>query len=905
MRSFLFLLVLLVGSEAAFGQNGNYFLSHFSPSREKSDHLSFDLIQDDRGIIYSAGKEGIEEFDGRNWRLVPMPGVAYTLAQSNNNIFAGGLAGFGRIYYDAAQGWKYQDLAGDPSIKNIFGSVALNDRVYFINNDYLFAVSVNTGKTEFKLKAPEGTELILIFEFKGEVYVSTSTPAVWKVEGNKFSPVTLALPADQILFVEKQFNNNTYLVGTASNRLFRFDAENGVTEILVKDQAYLDSHVVSDGAWLNENVIAVGTLRGGVVFIDVITGETKEIVDYNTGLPDNEVFAILSDKRQGIWVAHSDGYTRIASNVPFRIFSHYKGLNGNLLCAQSTNGVLYVGTSVGLFMLTKEEIYDEEVYYVTKTTRVVKDQKKTEVFTPQETTAPTERQRAKRGLFGFLKKKKNDEEAEKPAVDTPTPTQKSTPSVVKTREKRTRKVLRSLDYGYKKVAGIEGKVTQLWDLHGTILAAGPSGLYQIENEQSNSITSDPVRSFAVTHNGTMVVAATYDDEVKTFQLEGQAWNQILLLDTLRTFVSFLFEDKQHDLWLCGLDAIYKAELDSGKVVDVVKIPFSNPTMAETFGMAAGSDVYVMIAGKFLKFDFGKQKFITTDSLGSSGKSLVAGNRFWYFDGHNWRSLDQKLTQAFKLEWLNLFSKLRFISPDDKNENLWAITSANELFRLSGQQVLSEQYRYPLFLKEVKNSNARVNFSTQHVELSQEEGGVTFGFIQPEYSGLQSTEYRYRVEGLQKEWSAWSALNNEISFPFLPVGDYKVMIESRNIFGEITKVDPVDVKVLPPYWKRTWFYGMEAAIFSILVLLSIQLSAMNERYRVISRLLSLLTIIMFIQLIQTAVYSFVDLASSPVMDFFIQVCVALLVLPLESVLRKFMLQAAEGRFRLRKKERPQA
>lgn len=900
------LLCLLSIVVYAYPQSGNFFLSHFSPSRDKSDYLSFDLIQDDRGIIYSAGREGIEEFDGRNWRLVPMPGVAYTLAQSKNNIFAGGLAGFGRVFYDLHQGWTYQDLAQDKSVRNIFGSLALNGDVYFINDDFLFRVSVTSGKTEVKLKAPDGADLTLLFELNGEVYVGTSAPAVWKVEGDKFTPVSLALPADQLLFVERLPDSKTYLIGTASNRLFRFDSDKGVTEVTVKDQGYLDIHVVSDGAWLNENVIAIGTLRGGVVFIDAATGETREIIDYNTGLPDNEVFAILSDKRQGIWVAHSYGYSRIASNVPFRNFSHYKGLSGNLLCAQSTNDRLYVGSSVGLFMLTKEEIYDEEVYYVTRTTRVTKNPGKKVEQVPVEEAPPTDRQRAKRGLFGFLKKEKEKEEAvKKPVPATQAPTPQPETSIVKSQEKRTRKVLRSLDYSYKRVPGIEGKVTQLWNLQGVLLAAGPSGLYLIQGEQVEAITQEPVRSFTVTHNGTMVVASTYDDEIQTFSLSGDSWERIPLLDTLHTFVSFLFEDHQHDLWLCGLDAIYKAEMDSGSLVDVVKIPFSNPSMAETFGMAAGSDVYVMIAGKFLKFDFGKQKFITTDSLGSAGKSLVAGNRFWYFDGHNWHSLDPGLTRSFKLEWLNLFPEMRYIAPDDKNENLWAITSSNELFRLSGGTAVASQYHYPLFLKDVKNTNARVNFAAHHVELSQEQGGITFEFIQPEYSGLQSTEYRYWVKGLQKDWSAWSAFNNEISFPFLPVGDYQVVIESRNIFGEVTNVTPIDFKVLPPYWKRTWFYAMEVAVFSVLVLLSIRLSALNERYRVISRLLSLLTIIMFIQLIQTAVYAYIDLTSSPVMDFFIQVLVALLVLPLESTLRKFMLQAAEGKFRLRRPARGEA
>ena len=79
----------------AFAQNGNYSLSHFNPLQERSDYLSFDLTQDDRGIIYIACKEGVEEFDGRRWRLIPTPGVTYTLAKSSAGIIAGGLEGYG------------------------------------------------------------------------------------------------------------------------------------------------------------------------------------------------------------------------------------------------------------------------------------------------------------------------------------------------------------------------------------------------------------------------------------------------------------------------------------------------------------------------------------------------------------------------------------------------------------------------------------------------------------------------------------------------------------------------------------------------------------------------------------------------------------------------------------------
>ena len=90
MKVRIFLFLYFIFSIQAIAQNGNYSLSHFNPLQERSDYLSFDLTQDDRGIIYIAGKEGVEEFDGRSWRLIPTPGVTYTLAKTTNGIVVGG-----------------------------------------------------------------------------------------------------------------------------------------------------------------------------------------------------------------------------------------------------------------------------------------------------------------------------------------------------------------------------------------------------------------------------------------------------------------------------------------------------------------------------------------------------------------------------------------------------------------------------------------------------------------------------------------------------------------------------------------------------------------------------------------------------------------------------------------------
>src|SRR5882762_8621535 len=109
-------------------------------------------------------------------------------------------------------------------------------------------------------------------------------------------------------------------------------------------------------------------------------------------------------------------------------------------------------------------------------------------------------------------------------------------------------------------------------------------------------------------------------------------------------------------------------------------------------------------------------------------------------------------------------------------------------------------------------------------------------------------------------------------------------------GKISKVEEIALKVEPLYWKRSWFYLIEVIFFGAMVFLSMRLSAGNNKYRIVSQLLSMLTVIMVIQLVQAAVNAQVSIKTSPVIDFFIQVAIALLVLLFETYLRKFMLKA---------------
>lgn len=890
MKLHLTALAIWLVAHVSIAQNGNFFLSHYSPQQENIDHFSFDIAQDKKGVVLFANKAGVLQFDGRNWVLTSSPGPIYTLAITDDNqVYAGGLAGFGRLQIVNNEE-EYTSLsANDPKAINIFQSLAIKNQVYFLSHENLFVLDAANGTLTQTIPAAPNS-FTGLFEIQGRVFIQTEDGQLMQLQGKGLIKAQLNESAGEILFAHNQHGLPGTLIGTSNDRIFLYNQDK-LSEVVLKDAEYLQSNVLVSGVRLDANTIALGTLRGGVIFVNAETGETVEIINYYTGLPDNEVYAMLSDRNNGVWVAHDYGFTRIAPFLPFRSFSHYPGLEGNLLCAYSSDNTIYVGTTLGLFKLVKDAIYTEEVYFVSKQKSGAASQ--APAVEEQQTSDKT-----RRGLFGRRKAKK--EEAKTTAATT---TKTTATASVTVKEKRTRKILKSLQYRYARVGGIAGKTTHLLKIDGGLYAAGVGGVFRINDQQAVSITNEPVRSVFLSPSLNQLIISTYNEEVKSFKNLGNSWQETHLLDTLQEYVSYMFEDKLQNLWLCGRASTLKVEMIDGKITNIDRVPYLRPSIDETVGLAVGSDVYVVNAGEFQRYDVANSKFVKYDSLPGTRKYFASAGSFWFHDGHRWRTIDKRLGQSMQLEWLGLFSDIRYLTPADDAKSLWVISASNELYRFSPDKE-AKHVDYPLFLRDVKGPETKLVKSKLQVE--EEDGMLTFEFIQPDYFGNQSMEYRYMVAGLSDVWSSWSPTNNVIPFPYIPSGEYEIRVQSKNLFGKVNEVEKIYFSVLPPYWKRPWFYAMEVSVLSLLVLLSVRLSVSNSKYQMVSRVLSLLTVIIFIQLAETSIYSLISIQSSPVIEFLIQVVIAMLVLPLESRLRKFMQDAAEGKYSilsLRPKEVP--
>jgi len=599
----------------------------------------------------------------------------------------------------------------------------------------------------------------------------------------------------------------------------------------------------------------------------------------------------MTDENQSVWAAHEYGFTRVSPHLPFRCFSHYDGLQGNLLCALTFEGKVYVGTSSGLYTLVQEQIYDEVVTYVDTNVKANRKQGRSAqapvVNTPPQTET-TGAESKKRGFLGFLKKKRNREATrDSTARVEPAPSRRERKqNATAGKIKKTERILRSANYSYKKVQGIDAKVTQMAEASGHLIAVGSGGAFEVQGLKARPILNEPSSSVFVAKEVSRLFISTYKNEMKSFEYVKNQWIPNDLLDDLDDRINFIFQGKGNDFWFCATDKVYRIEITDGLLSNIQTLSFPNSNFDDVRGLLWNDKILLANSEGFFQFN-DRDSLTRIDSLGKLTYYFATNDNIWFRDLHNWKLFGQKAGRNLHL--LNLYQDLRFITSDETSENLWLITGNNELYKFFGEET-TPYYGgdYPLILKGIRNANQKFSRKGK-LEFNQEKSSVTFEVVQPDYLAASSIEYRYQLKGLEKSWSEWSGSYNIIDFPYLPPGDFSLIVQARDIFGNVKELDPVAFEVFPPYWKRTWFYALEFVLFASLVVLSFRLS---NRYHVISRLLSLLTIILLIQFIQTVIGETFETRASPVMDFFVQVLVALLILPVEGYLRNLLLRSLE-------------
>ncbi|MBW8051952.1 MAG: SpoIIE family protein phosphatase [Cytophagales bacterium] len=621
LNYFLILLIKIgiLFSFPLYAQEGHFILFDHNPKLQNIDNHNISIIQGSNGVMYFANKKGILSYDGVKWKLIRTPGSVYALHSGSGRIYAGCKENFGYLKKDPYGKDVYVSISDSLPTRTQgekFGEITsieiINDQIYFYANRVLVCYSIKNNVIENSWQSSGNGLFTGLVITNKDIFINISGQGLNRVDRSGLSPI----PGGEIfsnteIITSFHYKNDTVLIGTSENEIFLFEGKQFIPySFEAKD--YLLESVLSGGIELSTDHFVFSTLTGGCIFIDKKNGVTLATLNYQTGLPDDEIFAMGKDKNGGLWITHDYGITRVDNTLPVKNYSSYPGLEGNLISVIEFDSTIYVATSEGIFYLTEVKDIKELMVYIKKpvqkeediiqTTEIIYVKTKIEKQIPRDTNTINQYpelskkiQRLKRKLEKQLKKEgKTDaeklelEDLRKLIKTLESTKDKSPQTEIKPvrrvinrpvkKEYEIKKVyaLQSVKHVYKQVNGFKGKCKQLVKLNDRILAASNTGLYEILKPRMNSdkpeakpIIKDLYVNCIYQSKDTNRFYVGLATGIKSVRFTGKKWQveDTIFQDILQSVYSII-EDDEQNLWLGCENNIYRIIIDTaGQPVD--------------------------------------------------------------------------------------------------------------------------------------------------------------------------------------------------------------------------------------------------------------------------------------------------------------------------------------------------
>lgn len=349
MRRKIFVIALFVlAFVTAFAQSDEYGIpqiKNFGPADYRQESQNFCVVQDKNSLMYFGNTNGVMEYDGEHWPIVKVPGRPKLAVNDNNEIYYGGYNTFGRIIYKNGH-LDLDEISNnlDCAFGQIVKVVASNDAVYFASSDKLFMYANSNIKTIIDSKP------FRLIDLDGSAYVQRRFAPLQHLNHGKLETDELCSAVDSIDVADltKDKDNRIIIRDGQRTCFFSYSKSEGLNYFRTEFDRYINKNEYSKMAVLRDGTFVVGTKLGGIVSFDE-HGKARFMVNTSNGLKDNSINDIYVDNQNKVWVATENGIGLLETNSGLSIFNSSNGLRGAVLSVIRFNGILYVGTTVGLF----------------------------------------------------------------------------------------------------------------------------------------------------------------------------------------------------------------------------------------------------------------------------------------------------------------------------------------------------------------------------------------------------------------------------------------------------------------------------------------------------------------------------------------------------------------------------
>ncbi len=777
---FIGLLFLLQTTHAQ-----QYYFKHYHVENGLSNNSVACSLQDRNGFLWFGTINGLNRFDGYNFKVfrndpedstsIGSNFIRCLYEDKNGSLWVGTNKG---IYIYDSHSEKFR-LFSKPDLGEVSDfKEDKSGRLWLISNSNLFSYDQQTRKIKsYSVDSESGTVSSIAIAGDGTIWVSTTTAILKKYIPSSDSFFTYSIlkrtENQQPIRIEKIYplNNGNLLIGTLTRGVKLFDVKARTFQDIVSLNPDRTDIYARDCMQMAENEYWIGTETGIYIYntTDRKTIRLKKEYDDSYSISDNVILTFCRDREGGLWIGTYFGglnYYPKQFTTFEKYFPEYSkpSISGNAVheICKDHLGNLWVGTEDG--GLNKIDPLNNEFTS----------------FKP----ACTKTSIAYHNIHGLL--------ATGDSLWVGTFMHGLDILNIK-----TGKVIRHYNAGSGPHELKNNFIITIFQTHsGDILIGTQNGLFKY-NRQTDDFSPVPdfeiqVQTLWEDETGTIWVCTRGNGVIYynplTKQRGSLLYNAKDTNSLCNNYVNGVLEDNRKNLWFATDGGLCKFDKDKKVFTRYSKI-----------GMPDN------LIFRILEDD--KNNLFISTSKGLVCFNPVNGDIRTYTKSNGLLSDQFNYNSAFKdtdgrmyfgsVKGLISFKPNEFI----KNTGIPPVYITG--LEVNNREISSNMTSSPL--------NESIIY-TKTISLPYDQSTLSIAFAALSYTVPEMNEYSYKMEGLDKDWTLLKS-NRKVYYTKLPPGNYRFLVRGSNSSGIWnSKEAGLDIQISPPYWQSIWAYIIYAVIF---------------------------------------------------------------------------------------------
>ena len=368
------------------------------------------------------------------------------------------------------------------------------------------------------------------------------------------------------------------------------------------------------------------------------------------------------------------------------------------------------------------------------------------------------------------------------------------------------------------ISGTKGQVWSLFEYDGTLFCGHDEGTFVVENGVARTIFSQSgTWKFEVLpRNKNYILQGNYYG-ISVLEKVGSNWifkNKISGFD----YSSKYFEITNSNEVYVGHEykGVFRFLLDSNLQKATSVFTYKTPTKGKNSSLIKfNNSIYYAYKDGIFKLNKSNKQFEKDKLLSNvfekdeytSGKMIVDNsNKIWLFTKNyiHYFTLS-KLSSDLKLNTIPIPSSLTnsmlgYENISQLSNSIYLIGTTDGYYTLNINDLSFKNYSVSISNVSINKLNQGFTNCSINEEgsFAYDENNITISYTVPEYNKYINAEYQYSLEGIQDEWSEWSAKSNTV-FKNLPSGNYVFKVRAK-----IANSQPENIAVYRFTITKPWY-----------------------------------------------------------------------------------------------------